>query len=1130
MSSAQGAAKPWKDSLEITSGHNKVCGMKNLHCFFMCIFILPLTLGIVAVTVVEAYMLRFYFQMIISSLSDQIKVQTATVQNEMLMANKYLFLTGFTEPFSEMFRIRDGLVDFKAQMANTADTNSLFARTKQALKNKTIYCFTSDNIDYQSFPICSDMFLTKDYKTSVEPYKIMIGNVFSIFNGEFNALGSASIKMIDWQTDNIYINDLSALLVLSPMMTAFWENNVQATYRADRFNNSFHEVVTPTGLYGINYFNFDFVNNQDVNTTDCPAEIQSKYTVQTSIKADPRCFKWYSNTLQYYCRYLKKLANQKPASQQSTLKLTPDNMLIPMLLTQNDLKATGDLMRVKITMLTGYDRSDCDADANKTYDASNYLISKDVYFYPVLDMIARAFSKGIAFYLRYSKLSTPQLESYIDMLKNIVSKTPKIDPPDYIGWVRKVEKETKFAIGFYIVYLKPDLTYAVLADMKLDTFFDENFKAPTNNPTNSDKQREEDVKFIKDFVKNNLTFVKDLEAPNSAIDIKSGIYPDYKLFDPESRTFKSKRVNIVTDSVGITERRNGRYIELFKVIYVMPEYLITEKYDLLISNMDSKILMNSIYASVIVLLFLIIGIVVILIFASKVVRHLNETVLVAQQVSKAESVIQDKEDVEKNMNYEIQQTKNALFDLNKVFNSQNNGGGMDEGDLAEDKNVLRYAYKIKLFSMLDDKRMCGVLNNNMGNIHFNAGRYKEASNKYQESIDILDQMYTNTGESDKAITEEEYISLKCDRNMNQCLAVKQQLELEIAKYGVNSIYEKIEGLKKMIGYIKDRIPESAHNKYIKCLCLFAWISRIREEPFNAMNNLNQASDRLQRFKDKIPSNTSFLLGQEIDLERSYLLLKEKKYKKSLALVTDALKRDKNFEMSFRKKYVSLLVEIFKLLNVPPTPGVLELKERFLEKTGTRRYIVALDYSSSMRYGNKITNSIKAILDLWDEYIRPSDKFGLVRFNLNPEVVFGLESKSINTFGKRLEIEKSLYPKDRTCFFDCVLKCCDMFNKDKLGSTNTKDYLIMLCDGDDTSSLKQEKEALASIQLSNCCLITVGLGLKDDPTTRNMLKRASASSSRRGGLYIDILDESFEDLFEVISEYANNLPYSELHWE
>lgn len=1128
MTSPKNTPKDPSEEIEITSGHNRVCGMKNLHCFFMCIFILPLTLGIIAVTLVEAYMLRFYFKMVINSLSDQIRVQTSTVQYEMLMANKYFFLTMFTESFSEMYRFREEINDLKSQKANAADKTTLYALTLQSLKSNKTTCFVSENIDYKTFPACSDMFHTKDYKTSLEDYKVMIGNVFSVYNGVYNAKGEASKKMIEWQGEDAYSSDLAIMLSLAPMMSSLPDNEIRTKYREDRYNLTFNEVVTPAGIYGINYFNFEFINNQDISKVQCPADIQANYTNLETIKSDPRCFNWYTKTLDYHCAYQKRLAAKK---NNTSVTLTPANTLMPFLVIPNPIQSTGGRMRVKVTMMTGYQKTDCDIASKKTYDSENYLISKDVYFYPLLDMIARAFSRSLANQLYYSTLSKDQIDSYIRLLDDIVSNKSTGDTKDYIGWVRKVERETKFAIGFYIAHLKEDFTYSVMADMKLDTFFDDQFKAPVNNPTDQDLQRVEDIKFIKSFIATNLTFKRDLETPASAIDLKSEIYHKYKLYHSSTKTFQEKRIFLMVESVGVTDKQTGQYIELFKVIYILPEYLITERYERLISDMDSKIFLNSIYASIVVLLFLVIGIVVILLFASKVVRHLNEAVLVAQKVSKGEPVIQSKEDVDKNLNYEIMQTKNALFDLNKVFNSSNASNSVgDSTDSSEDKNVLRYAYKIKLFSMLDDKRMCGVLNNNMGNIHFNAGRYNEAFSKYQDSIDILDHMYTNTGDSDKALSEEQYIMLKCDRIMNQCIAIKLQLELDIAKYGVNNTYDMIEKLKKLISYIKDRIPETAHAKYIKCFCLLAWVSRIREEPFNALNNLNQASERLSKFREKIPTDTLFLLNQEIDLERAFLLVKEKKYRKALAIVTDGLKRDKCFEMNFRKKYVALLVDIFKKMNVQPTPGVLELKERFLEKTVCRRYIIALDYSSSMRYGNKIANSIKAILDLWDNYIRPTDKVAFVRFNLNAEVVFGLESKGINSFAKKNEIERSVHPRDRTCFFDCVCKCTAMFKKDMVESANTVNYLIMLCDGDDTSSVKQEKEALSSIQEANCCLITVGLGLKNDPTTRAMLQRASGASSRRGGVYIDINDESFDDLFQVISEYANNLPYSELHWE
>ena len=44
--------------------------MKNLHLYFICIIVVPLTLGIVIVTLLEAYLIRAYFQLMINNLAD----------------------------------------------------------------------------------------------------------------------------------------------------------------------------------------------------------------------------------------------------------------------------------------------------------------------------------------------------------------------------------------------------------------------------------------------------------------------------------------------------------------------------------------------------------------------------------------------------------------------------------------------------------------------------------------------------------------------------------------------------------------------------------------------------------------------------------------------------------------------------------------------------------------------------------------------------------------------------------------------------------------------------------------------------------------------------------------------------
>ena len=129
----------------------------------------------------------------------------------------------------------------------------------------------------------------------------------------------------------------------------------------------------------------------------------------------------------------------------------------------------------------------------------------------------------------------------------------------------------------------------------------------------------------------------------------------------------------------------------------------------------------------------------------------------------------------------------------------------------------------------------------------------------------------------------------------------------------------------------------------------------------------------------------------------------------------------------------------------------------------------------------------------------------------------------------VEIERSCFPRDRTSFFDALTKCCEVINSDSAFKGLSKNYLIIICDGDDTSSLKQQTDSLDLLRRTNASLIAIGLGLQGDSKSRNLMVAAAKAS--RGGLYLDIQEENFEVLFQVVSQYADfKKPYSELRSE
>jgi tetratricopeptide (TPR) repeat protein len=1123
----------------------KVCGMKNIHLFFVCIIIIPLAFGVVLITYAEALMIRTYFQTTIENISSQIQEQTFAVQSEMMSAYKYYLTTYYKETFSDLFRIRN-LVNVALEEDVATPTTSILKRITDQTASSTSnnVCLESANIAYSTFPLCTDMNYLTDYKMSTDPYKINMGHAFTILNGDLNGNNDRS-TIQTWRNNAQYNKELAMLMALSPVMTSFTDNRLENVYSATRYDRSMTSIATPNGLYGSNYFNYQYVNDIDIpNNGEC-ASLHT--TMPPMIKYDPRCRSWFRYALMFSCRVIRA-STTKLSGASGNFTIEPYSNYYPIIVApQPDVPAiTPKPMRAALLMINKLSiktvTTPLTCDNALINQKATYVIMKEIYVYSVMNMIAKSFSRPVFNLLYYTEDNAEKqakaatLQTYFNnLLLKDSAGTPiaATDPQDYILWVRQVSQTMGDIYRIYLAFLYtspvPDtgtsvgaLSYKYMMDSRYNDWYDNNVNPGAGGTLGAQtadvkQQMEAEKLLMEKFLTDNIKF-SEIPLPLSKVTTNVDF--------PKSASggvLQMTKAQIVVDSLGTVDITTKRYVEVFRIIYVVPDSLITDKYKVLIGIIDQQIFNNAIISFSIIVFFLLVGLYAVLRFASKLTLHLNETLEVAEKVEKSQPIYQDKDDLNKNMNYEVQESKNALFKLNNIFNATSGPSNAKEKDKDQEandqNNVLKYAFQIKLFTMLNDKRMIGILCNNLANLHFNSGRYLEAVEKYQESIDYLD-AFNSMSTSDKMlISDDEYISTKCDRMMNMCYALKRYTETTGDKQTT-----KLDKLKKAANFVKDKVSESNYDRQIKCLILLAWVGRYKDDTQPAISNLSQAIDRFNRNKAMLDQNVSFMYLQEIDYERAMNNIKEKKYAKALALITQSLIRDEHFEIGLRVKLVRLLVDVFGLLKQPLTPGIMDLKERFLEKNPIRRYVIALDYSASMKVAGKIDNSIKAILTIWDQFIRPNDKACFCRFNINCDAVFNLEEKGLNTFAKRIEIEKSNMPRDRTSFFDALYKCCTIIKNDRT-SLPTKNYIVLFCDGDDTSSLKQQKDAMEIVSNTNVTLVAIGLGLKGDMKTKQMMQAAAKAS--KGGIYIDIFDNNFEILFQVISQYANSKPYNEL---
>lgn len=194
---------------------------------------------------------------------------------------------------------------------------------------------------------------------------------------------------------------------------------------------------------------------------------------------------------------------------------------------------------------------------------------------------------------------------------------------------------------------------------------------------------------------------------------------------------------------------------------------------------------------------------------------------------------------------------------------------------------------------------------------------------------------------------------------------------------------------------------------------------------------------------------------------AHIEVKEGNFKTAAQFIKKLLKLGVNFSYSIKKRAFLLLDLIYKKNNRRLTKNLKKISMSILrdESETPRNYILMLDYSKSMSGGGKIEHSVKALLKIWDEYIRPFDNVCFLKFNLNTYIDFNLQPKKINQFSKRYQIEQSTDPYERTSFYDALVSGLKQLLRQNGNYQDRESYMIIFCDGMDVSSKHTKHQAI-----------------------------------------------------------------------
>lgn len=437
----------------------------------------------------------------------------------------------------------------------------------------------------------------------------------------------------------------------------------------------------------------------------------------------------------------------------------------------------------------------------------------------------------------------------------------------------------------------------------------------------------------------------------------------------------------------------------------------------------------------------------------------------------------------------------------------------------ETEALLKYSLAYKLFNHVNNYRAAGIIQNNMGNINYNIDRNEECIRNYEMAIELFEKHYLDY--LSETVNEQDLKQIRIKRKLNLVNGIikKYERDKEAGKPD-SEILPSIDILEKNLWdlskYCKSVPREDLENKiYTKLV----WINTTIKK-----KQLAKARDCLKTAKYNydtaisnpiIGTNMAADLWQEIVIEEAKILIQEQKHGQAASILTNALRLGNRVYQPNREKILNLLKNIFEHNDMEITPGLQELLDRLERRHNVKEYVIALDYSRSMGFGNRIESAIACILKFWDEYAQSFDKIAFLRYNQNVETTFHLEKKEINAFSKRCSIEDSVNPKERTCLYDVIAYGYKMLQKSNLKKVNK--YCIVFSDGADTASTKTLAEIIEIVEGdSMICLIGIGLGLSQEEA--EVFGNICLKSN--GGRYLDYDYYAIVKIFDIISGYAS----------
>ncbi len=259
-----------------------------------------------------------------------------------------------------------------------------------------------------------------------------------------------------------------------------------------------------------------------------------------------------------------------------------------------------------------------------------------------------------------------------------------------------------------------------------------------------------------------------------------------------------------------------------------------------------------------------------------------------------------------------------------------------------------------------------------------------------------------------------------------------------------------------------------------------------------------------------------ILRQKLYLEKGICKKKLKNYRTAATIFTENLEYGVRFDPQVRKQCLLELKEIFEFHRMyKEAPNIQMLLDSF--KRRNKDIIFLLDYSQSMGEGGRISTAVDNILKVFDNYMKPEDRVGFIRFNMNCDIIFTLAEKKRNTIQLRRQFEDSLKPSGGTALYSALMEAMRLFQK--ADPRENTQWIIALTDGDDNESRVSFEQTFKKLARSDVNLIIIGLALH----ASIIPKLSYLCKSTKEGLFIESVNTNSLDMaFQAASDiiYGN----------